>query len=314
MIEWSCMTIQQTLQLIKNLSGLTQENLAKKLGVSFATFNSWINGKSMPRRKAKENINNLYFKFTGQRNIPDNFLVAKKQIIIDKSKKHKNILKKIIENSDIYDQFLLSLTYHTNKLEGSTLTKDETKAILFDNIALKNKSMVEQLEVKNHQASLGYLFKYLTTPSAKINEELILKLHSILMNSIKSDAGFYRGHGVRIVGTNVPTANCLKVPILMKQIVQDISCRSKDIILHATKIHSRFEQIHPFSDGNGRTGRLLLNAMLLKNHLPPAVIKQEKKRIYNNCLRKLQLEEDFLPLEEFLHDAVLEGFKILERG
>jgi len=307
------MTIQQKLQLIKNLSGLTQEKLSKKLGVSFATLNSWINGKSEPRRRTEENINNLYFQYTGQKDIPDDFLMAKKQIIKDKSKKYKNVLKEVTENSDIYDQFLLSLTYHTNKLEGSTLTKDETRAILFDNIALKNRSMVEQLEVKNHQASLHYLFKYLSTPSFKINEELILKLHSILMNGIKTDAGVYRGHGVRIVGANIPTANYLKVPVLMKQIARDISYKSKEIILHITKIHSRFEQIHPFSDGNGRTGRLLMNAMLLKNNLPPAVIKQEKRRVYHKNLRKSQLEGDILPLEEFLYDAILEGFKILER-
>lgn len=307
------MTIKQKLQLIRNLSGLTQESLAKKLGVSFPTINSWINGKSIPRRKAKENINNLYFEFTGQKNIPDDFLTAKKQIIKDKAKKHKNVLKELIENPDIYDQFLLSLTYHTNKLEGSTLTEDETKAILFDNIALKNKSMTEQLEAKNHQTALQYLFKHLIAPSSKVNEELILKLHSILMNGIKTDAGFYRGHGVRIVGTNVPTANYLKVPALMKQIAQDISYRGKDIVLHITKIHSRFEQIHPFSDGNGRIGRLLMNAMLLKNNFPPAVVRQEKKRVYNDCLKKSQLQENFLPLEEFFYTAILEGFKILER-
>ena len=307
------MTIEQKLQFIKNFSGLTQESLSKKLGVSFATLNSWINGKSTPRRRAKENINNLYFEITGQKNIPDNLLTAKKQIIIDKSKKHKDVLKEIIKNSDIYDQFLLSLTYHTNKLEGSTLTQDETKAILFDNIAFKNKSMVEQLEAKNHEASLQYLFGYLTAQPSRVNEGLILKLHSILMNGIKTDAGLYRGHGVRIVGTNVPTANYIKVPVLMKQIAQKTDYRGKDIILRTAKIHSEFEQIHPFSDGNGRTGRLLMNAMLLRNNLPPAVIKQENKYVYNSCLRKSQLREDFLPLEEFFYDAVLEGFKILER-
>ena len=308
------MTIKQKLQIIKNLSGFTQEKLAKELGVSFVTLNSWINGKSRPRRKAEENINNLYCKYTGQKDIPEDILKAKKQIVFYKSKKYKNILKIIIQNPDIYDQFLLSLTYNTNKLEGSTLTEDETKAILFDNIALKNKSMVEQLEVKNHQASLQYLFEYIAGPLFKINEELILKLHSILMNGIKTDAGSYRGHGVRIVGTYVPTANYIKVPPLMAQIAKKINRQGKNIVLHIAEIHSEFEQIHPFSDGNGRTGRLLMNAMLLKNNLPPAVVKQGGKRFYNNCLRKAQLQENFLPLEECLLDAILEGFKILERN
>ncbi len=301
------------LKIIQNISALTQEILAKELGVSFVTFNSWINKKSKPRRSAQKRIDDLYYKYTNQRIIPDDVLKAKKDIIISKSRRYQNILKRILENSDIYDQFILSLTYHTNRLEGSTLTQNETKAILFDNIALANRSMVEQLEAKNHQAALEYLFNYFHKRSPKINEELILKLHSILMNGIKNDAGFYRKHEVRILGTNIPTANYLKVPILMNKLIKDINLRQKDKIAQITKIHSYFEQIHPFSDGNGRIGRLIMQAMLLINNLPPAIIKQEKKRFYNNSLRRSQLNKDFLPLEDFICDAILKGFNILER-
>ncbi len=309
------MNIAEKLRIIQSLSDLTQEELSKKLGVSFVTFNSWINQRSKPRRKAIEDINNLYFKYTGQKTIPDNPLSAKKQIILKKSKEHKNILREIVKNSDIYDQLMLSFTYHTNRIEGSTLTEDETRAILFDNIALPNKDIREQLEVKNHQAAWRYLLDYLTKPSAIINENLILKLHSILMNSIEEDAGSYRNHPVRIVGTYIPTANYLKVPELMKKIVKNINRRkqNKDIISHAAKTHSSFEKIHPFSDGNGRIGRLIIQAMLLLENLPPAIIKQNKKRLYNSYLKKSQLKKDFIPLEDFICGSVLEGFKILER-
>jgi len=307
------MTVAEKLKIIQNLSSLTQETLAKKLGVSFVTLNNWINEKSKPRRKAEENINCLYSELTGQKEIPEDPLKAKRQIISDKSKKYKNILKEIVKNPDIYDQFVLSLTYHTNKIEGSTLTEDETKAILFDNIALPNKDIIEQLEVKNHQTTWQYLLNYFLKNTFKIDETLILKLHSILMNSIKSDAGFYRKHAVRIVGAYVPTANYLKVPRLMKQLIKDINYSRKDIISHVVVIHSRFEQIHPFSDGNGRIGRLIIQAMLLRKNLSPAIIKQKKKRVYDSYLRKSQLKEDFMPLESFICDAILEGFKILER-
>ncbi len=307
------MTVVEKLKLIQSLSGLTQVKLAEKLGLSFVALNSLINGRSKPRRQTEDNIDNLYFKYTDQKSIIADPLTAKKQIIADKSRGYKNILKEIIKSPDIYDQFLLSLTYHTNRIEGSTLTKEETRAILFDNVALPNKDMVEQLEAKNHQTALRYLFKYLAAPSPKINEVLILKLHSILMNSIREDAGVYRDHGVRIVGTNVPTANYLKIPVLMKQIIKDINSQSKDIITHLADIHSRFEQVHPFSDGNGRIGRLIMHAMSLLKNLPPIAIKQEKKRSYNSCLRRSQLKGDFIDLENFICDAVFEGFKILER-
>jgi Fic family protein/DNA-binding XRE family transcriptional regulator len=307
------MIIVEKLKIIQNLSGLTQEKLAKELGVSFVSFNRWINGKSKPRRKAEENINNLYFRYTGQKDIPEDPLKAKKQILLNKSKKYKNVLGKIIRSPDICDQFLLALTYHTNKLEGSTLTENETRAILFDNVALPNRDIIEQLEVKNHQAVLYYLWNHLYSSSHKINEALILKLHSILMNGIKSDAGSYRRHAVRIVGTYVPTANYLRVPQLMKKLVKDIDCRTNDIVVHASNIHSRFEKIHPFSDGNGRIGRLILGAMLLANNLPPAIIKQQKKRFYNSYLKNSQLKGNFTALESFVCDSIIEGFKILER-
>ena len=308
------MTSQDKLRIIQALSGLTQGKLAEKLGVSFVTLNSWINGKSRPHRKTEENINNFYSLFTGQRDVLEDPLRAKKQIIKDKSRKYRNILKEIVRNTDTYDQFLLSLTYHSNKIEGSTLTEDETRAIMFDNISLPNKNIIEQLEVKNHQAALGYLLKSLASASFRIDEAFILKLHSILMNGIKSDAGSYRDHGVRIVGTYVPTANYLKVTRLMKEIIRDINRRNNDIIAHIANIHARFEQIHPFSDGNGRIGRLIIQAMLLKNKLPPAIIEQKKKRFYNNCLRRAQLSGDFISLENFLCDSVMGGFKILERN
>ncbi len=305
------MKISEKLKLIKQISGLTQEKLSVKLGVSFATLNSWINDKSIPRKKKSELIDNLYKKYTGQKIIPDDILKAKKETIYNKSKKHKNILKEIISRKDIYDQFVLSLTYNTNSIEGSTLTENETADILFGNISLKNKSLVEQIEAKNHQTALQFLFKQIK-PNFKITEELILKLHGILMNSIRDDAGMYRSHGVRIVGANIPTANYLKLPKLMKELEKNINKREKDIIRHISEIHSRFEQIHPFSDGNGRIGRLLIIAMLLRSNLPPAVIKQEDKRLYYRYLNKSQQSGDSSLLEDFLCDAIFEGFNILE--
>ena len=304
------MNTSEKLKIIQSISGLTQEKLAKKFGVSFATFNSWINKRSRPHRRSENNIDNLYFEYTDQKVILDDPLIAKKQIILSKSKKHKNILKEIVENPDIYDQFMLSFTYNTNRIEGSTLTEDETKSILFDNIALPNKDIIEQLEVKNHQTAWRYL---LNRFPILIDEKLILRLHNILMNSIRDDAGYYREHSVRIVGSYVPTANHLKVPELMKKTIKDINRKESDIISHVSKIHSQFEQVHPFSDGNGRIGRLIIQAMLLLKNLPPAIIKQEKKRLYNSCLNRSQLKQDFIPLEGFICDSILEGFKILER-
>lgn len=306
------MNISQILRTIQKISGLTQDQLAQKIGVSFVTFNSWFTEKSKPRKKAQQKIIKLYNELTGKAKIPRNILEAKKTQISVKSKKYKNILKTILRKPDIYNQFILSLTYHTNSIEGSTLSEPETAAILFHNSTIANKTLREQLEAKNHQTALEYLFSYLSQ-NKPIDEELILKLHAIFLNSIYPEAGFYRQGGVRIVGTNIPTANYLKVPQLMELLIKNIQVKHQDIISHCSKIHSEFEKIHPFSDANGRVGRLILQAMLLQNNLSPAIIKQEKRIQYLKYLNISQIKGDFTLLENFLCDAVLEGYKILER-
>lgn len=306
------MTIKQKLELILKLSGLTQQELAGRLGVTFAALNRWINSKAVPRPKAQEKIDELYKEYSGEKQIPETVIEAKRRIILKKQKGHSNVIKEILDNPDTRDQFYLSLTYNSNRIEGSTLSEGETAAIMFQNAALPDKTLVEQLEVKNHQATLQYLFQYLAKDKP-LNEELILKLHGILMNAIKPDAGNYRYHGVRIMGTDVPTANYLKIPELMKELIKDINKKTNNIIGHIADIHSRFEKTHPFSDGNGRIGRLLMHAMSLSENLTPVVILQEKRRLYTTCLNKAQMKDDLSLLEDFISDAILDGYRILER-
>lgn len=306
------MTIRQKLEIIQKTLGLTQTKLAEKFGVSFVSFNSWWTGKSIPRPKMRIAIDELFLEITGQKFIPVDQLAAKKQILRQKSSKHKSVIAEILDNPDIRDQFILKLTYNSNRIEGSTLTEPDTAAILFDNAALPNKSLNEQLEAKNHQTALNYLFDYVAKKE-KINEGLVLKLHSILMNGIRPDAGLYRNHPVRIVGADLATANYVKVPKLASEIILQSAKQVNDIIALSAEIHSRFEQVHPFSDGNGRIGRLLMNAMFLKENFAPAIIYQEQKRLYYNYLYKAQTKGDYSQLENFLCDAVMDGFKILER-
>ncbi|MBU3934737.1 Fic family protein [Patescibacteria group bacterium] len=306
------MTIKQKLEIIRRMLGLTQAKLAERFGVSFATLNSWWNGKSTPRTKMQVVIDELFLEVTGQKVIPDNELTAKKQALQQKSSQHKSIIEEILTNPDIRDRFILKLTYHSNSIEGSTLDEKDTAAVIFDNVALPNKSLNEQLEAKNHQTALNYLFDYISKKE-KINEELVLKLHSILMNGVRPDAGKYRNHSVRIRGTDLPTANYLSVPKLLPEVIKEAANKTEDIVALSAKAHSKFEQIHPFSDGNGRVGRLLMSAMLLKYNFTPAIIRQQQKQLYYTYLYKAQTKEDMSQLEDFLCAAIADGFDILER-
>lgn len=304
---------RQKLEIIRKKLGLTQTKLAERFGVSFVALNGWWTGKSVPRPKAQTAIEELFLEVTGQKVIPAERLDVKKQALHRKASDHKNIVSKILRSPDIRDQFILKLTYNSNSIEGNTLTEPDTAAVLFDNVALPDKSLTEQLEAKNHQAALNYLLDHIDKRGA-IDEVLVLKLHSILMNGVRSDAGMYRGHAVRIMGVNLPTANYLKVPALVPKVIAEASKSNGDIMAAVADVHARFEQIHPFSDGNGRVGRLLMNAMLLRANFAPAIIRQEQKQLYYTYLYKAQGKGDQSQLEDFLCDAVTTGFQILERA
>jgi len=239
-------------------------------------------------------------------------LQSKKLFIDSKSKNLKTkVLDLILKRNDIYEDLVLNITYHTNNIEGSTLTKGETQDILFDHNMKINKSTKEILEAKNHQIAFDYLLEYLSK-NKEINETLILKLHSILMNGIPPNAGQYRNHAVRIVGSNVPTANYLSIQRLMNQLFKNINLKTNDIVSLISRTHAEFERIHPFSDGNGRIGRLLLIGQLLSHNLPPAIVKKEYKHSYYSYLAKAQNKEDYSSLEDFICDAIILGFEMLE--
>jgi len=305
------MNISEKLHIIRQLSGLSQEKMAKRLGVSFVTLNHWINNKTQPRKRAEHKIDELYAEFTGQRRIPESVLEAKKQLIAQKTKDHRHVLSTILTHQDLFDSFLLSLTYNTNSIEGSTLSENETAGILFRNMNYPKKHLIEHLEVKNHQAAFGYLLRSLEKKKS-IDERLVLRLHEILLNGIQDDAGLYRRHGVRIVGAHIPTENHLRIEGLMRTLMKDIQTRPKDYLHQISDIHARFEKIHPFSDGNGRIGRLIIHAMAFLNNIPPAIFHQEQKHLYYGALQKAQQKNDTSLLEDFLCDAFLEGFQLME--
>src|SRR6185369_3860862 len=97
------MTISQKLQLTLKLSGLTQQELANRLGVTFAALNRWVNGKAVPRPKAQSAIDELYKEYSGEKQIPPTVLEAKKSMVLRKATAHKNVLKEILDYPDIRD-------------------------------------------------------------------------------------------------------------------------------------------------------------------------------------------------------------------
>ena len=295
------------LNSILNASKWSQERLAKELDVSFVTLNSWINNKSTPRLKAQARIEELYFSITGNLDISteDLYSIFKKATAINVT------AKKIITNKDILDKLSLYLTYNTNTIEGSTMTLADVNDVIFDNKVLSNRTAIEQLEAKNHQSVLLWIIDQLTNNKFELDIEIIKSIHLRLMNGIVSDAGVYRNHTVRIQGSRTTVANYLKIPDLMDDLVLDVKNKKLDTIVNMTNFHSKFEKIHPFSDGNGRTGRLILLIMALKSNLVPPIILKEKKYAYYKYLEAAQMDDNIIPLQYFIASSIISTQELL---
>lgn len=285
----------------------TQEELARRLKVSFPALNAWLNERSVPRRSAIIRIDELFLSVIGNEEVSEEELENIKMQALSA----KLTVQSIINDSDLLERLTIHLTYHTNTIEGSTMTMEDVKNVLYQDKVLSNRTAIEQAEARNHQAALYWLLDELTNKKFTINERLILGLHLRLMNGIVGDAGQYRKHSVRIMGTHVPLANWQKIPSLIVEYIKSLKYEKSDLITLLANSHAVFEKIHPFSDGNGRTGRLLILAQALNNGIAPPIIPKERKQAYYKYLELAQVHEKFSPLELFIAESIINGKKIL---
>ena len=196
------------------------------------------------------------------------------------------VLEFILNNKDYIEDLVTRSTYHSNAIEGSTLTYAETYAILYNDNSFKieGKEPREIYEAINHKKALNIVFENLQE-KREFDERFIKKLNETINNNIKETSGF-RKVQVFIQGSDYIPPEPEKVPNLMNYYIYNYNNDIEDIFLKIAKYHIEFEKIHPFEDGNGRTGRLLLNYELLKNDLPPVVISKDERVKYFEFIRK----------------------------
>ena len=193
--------------------------------------------------------------------------------------------------SKIKENLSLEWTYNSNSIEGNTLTLQETKLVLLDGMTVRGKSMREHFETTNHQEAIEYL-EGLVKPTYKLNEKDILSLHAIVLSKIEKEfSGRYRNGGVRIMGANFTPPNALKVDSLMTELITWVNNNPLALnpIILAGIFHHRFVHIHPFFDGNGRTVRLVMNLILMKEGFPPAIILKNDRKKYYEALNQANL-------------------------
>ena len=191
----------------------------------------------------------------------------------------------ILDYKQYLEDFITRSTYHSNAIEGSTLTYAETYAILYNDnrFKIEGKEPKEIYEAINHKKALELVFKNLQNHE-EFNENFIKQLNETINRDIKDTKG-YRTVQVFIQGSEHIPPEPEKIPNLMMYFTYNYHHDEQDIFTKIAKYHVEFEKIHTFEDGNGRTGRLLINYELLKNNLPPVVIVKEDRVKYFEFLK-----------------------------
>lgn len=216
------------------------------------------------------------------------------------------ILKNIFKNPQavisLHKWLETELAYTSNHIEGNTLTRQETALVIQAGITKGEKPFKDYLEAKNHAAAFRYILDVLSK-NKDISQDDILKIHSFILKGINdSFAGRYRNVPVRIGGSRVILPNPIKVSGLMADFITYLN-NEKDPIQKAIMGHFKFVSIHPFVDGNGRVGRLLMNLILLQNNLWPIIIRPRDRKIYINSIEKGQFTQDTSSYQSFMQKA-----------
>lgn len=208
------------------------------------------------------------------------------------------ILDFIINNKEYIEDLITRSTYHSNAIEGNTLTYAETYAILYNDNSFKieGKEPREIYEAINHKNALEFVFKNLQS-NAEFDERLIKEINETINKNIKETQGF-RKIQVFIQGSDHIPPEPEKIPNLMNYFVYNYNNDNQEIFEKIAKYHIEFEKIHPFEDGNGRTGRLLMNYELIKNNLPPVVISKDDRVKYFEFLRNEDYKQFSIWLKE----------------
>ena len=267
-------------------SGLTQMELAQQLDVTYAALNRWLHGHAVPRKAKIQQISKLYKEKVGYPSITPKEL--SKHLKAADSLRRNGIWDLVKKKTPLQDELLLEHTYNSTAIEGTTFTKKETEAVIFDKSLIENKPFKEHLEVTNYAVLIRDIFekKYLKF----LSENLIKAFHKIILQGIREDAGEYAAHHRRIRGVDIALPHPEDIPEEIKNLLNEWNLRSKtkSVIEKIADFHANFEWIHSFGDGNGRVGRAIMMHQCLQYGYPPAIIENKRKAEYYEVLEYAQ--------------------------
>src|SRR5216683_589031 len=197
----------------------------------------------------------------------------------------------------------IELTYTSNAIEGNTLTHRETAEVIEHGVTVGGKSLRDHLEAVDHYEAVQWM-RGVAAQTTPLGENSVCELHRrIVARSQPAIAGIYSPHPRRIAGSPVIFPNPLKVPQLMEEFGAWLSS-APSMPEGAFDGHFRLTAIHPFSDGNGRTARLLMNLMLIRGGYPPIAVRPEERKTYLDALERGSLADDLRPFQSLMHERL----------
>ena len=197
----------------------------------------------------------------------------------------------------------LELTHTSTAIEGNTLTARETAELVGHGITVGGKPIRDHLEVLDHQDALTWM-RELADRDTPLGESTVTELHRrIVLRSAPEIAGIYSMFSRRITGSAVVFPNPAKLPTLMAEMGDWLAAAEASPLI-AFEAHRRLVRIHPFSDGNGRTARLLMNLILLRAGYPPIAVRPQDRDAYLGSLEEAHLIENATPFFALLTERL----------
>jgi len=244
----------------------------------------------------------------------DDFL-GKKLEEIEACKLHyNNVFKKQDEltKKETLKNFVIEFAFNTTSIEGNTITLQQTKNLLEEGLTPENKTLREIYDLQNTEK----VFFDILRKDEELSHELIINIHSDLMENIDARKG-YRRVDIHVLKSNFKATPAPFVKTDMDLLLKWYKQNKKKLHPFVLGIifYHKFEKIHPFMDGNGRTGRILLNYILTKNNYPPLVIYKKTRANFLEALRKADKSnftkysrEDYLDLVQFVADEMISSY------
>lgn len=225
---------------------------------------------------------------------------------IDKNKNALDSCRPLTEGElqRLNEEFIVEYTYNSNAIEGNTLTLRETDLVL-RGLTVDQKPMKDHLEAVGHKEAFDYICQ-LVSEKEKLSERIIKQVHFLVLADKPQDRGIYRRVPVRIMGAYHMPAAPYNIEPEMNKLLVDYHNSKEHIITKLARFHIEFEAIHPFIDGNGRTGRLLVNLELMKNGYPPIDIKFTDRIKYYNAFDSFHINNNLGPMESLFANYINE--------